>query len=183
MNKPASQPKGRRIFWRVLGVAALLLVIAGAVLAQRLRHRLPPGMMLDLRAGIAARNIPDADARFQKYLEGRYGPMTDAANRQKAFLDFFNVEHVKALQWLVKHSPEDRRQANINATARWLEHYRESLTGQERADVCARLQSPEGRTMLQQATAQYNSQDVQYRGQTVPVISQLLITISSLQKP
>ena len=33
--------------------------------------------------------------------------------------------------------------------------------------------------MLRQATAQYNSQDVQYRGQTAPVISQLLKTINA----
>ena len=57
------------------------------------------------------------------------------------------------------------------------------LAGQERADLCARIQSPGSRGMLQRATAQYNCQDVQYRGQTVPVISQLLITISSLQNP
>jgi hypothetical protein len=37
--------------------------------------------------------------------------------------------------------------------------------------------------MLRAATALYNSQDVEYRGQTVPVISELLTTIASLPKP
>ena len=138
--------------------------------------------MQDIRAGIAARNIADADQRFQKYLEGRYGPQSDPANREKAFLDFFNVDHIRALQLVVRHSPEGQRQANINATAKWVAQYRESLSAQQRADLGARLQTPDGRAMLRRATAQYNSQDVQYRGQTAPVISQLLKTIASLPK-
>lgn len=137
--------------------------------------------MADIRAGIAARNISDPDLRFQKFLEGRYGSLAEPANRQKAFLDFFNVDHIRAMQLLVQHSPADKRQANINASAKWLEKYRPALTSAERADLTARLQSPEGRSMLQQATAQYNRQDVQYRGQTAAVISQLLKTIGGLQ--
>jgi hypothetical protein len=53
-------------------------------------------MMKDVRAGIAARHIADPDARLAKYLEGRYGSMGDPANRRKVFLDFFDVEHIKA---------------------------------------------------------------------------------------
>ena len=182
MNEKARQPGSRRIFWRVTGVVILLAVIVGAVVVHRVR-RLPPELMKDIRAGIAARDVADPDQRFRKFLEGRYGTLADPANRKKAFLDFFNVDHIRALQLLVKHSPADRRQANINATAKWLEDYRNSLSAQERADLSACFQSPEGRAMLQSATAQYNSQDVNYRGQTIPVISQLLTTIASLQKP
>jgi len=163
--------KLRGIFWRVAGITIVVLAVVGAVVAYRIRQRLPPELMQDIRAGIAARNVPNADQRFQKYLEGRYGPQTDPANQQKAFLDFFNVDHIRALQLMVKHSPESQRQANINASAKWVEQYRQSLSAQ----------SPAGRSMLQKATAQYNAQDVQYRGQTAPVISQLLKTISSLQ--
>ena len=67
-------------------------------------------MMKDVRAGIAARHIADPDARLAKYLEGRYGSMDDPANRRKVFLDFFDVEHIKALQLLVRHSPEEHPQ-------------------------------------------------------------------------
>jgi len=183
MKEKPAPPKSRRFFWRVTGITILVLTVAGAFVVHRLRHRLPPELMQDIRAGVAARNIADPDQRFQKYLEGRYGPMTDSANRQKAFLDFFNVDHIRALQLLVKHTPENLRQANINASAKWVEQYRQSLTASERADLTARLQLPAGRLMLQQATAQYNSQDVEYRGQTAPVISQLLKTISRLQQP
>lgn len=183
MQVKANNPKSRRIFWRVAGITLLVILVAGAIVVHRIRQRIPPELMQDIRAGIAARNIPDADQRFQKFLEGRYGSQSDPANRQKAFLDFFNVDHIRALQLIVKHSPENMRQANINATAKWLEQYRQSLSPEQRADLRARLQTPDGAAMLRQATAQYNSQDVQYRGQTAAVISQLLKTIASLQKP
>ncbi len=176
-----AKTRSRGVFWRVAGITIAVLAVVGAVVAYRIRQRLPPELMQDIRAGIAARNAPDADARFQKYLEGRYGSQADPANQQKAFLDFFNVDHIRALQLMVKHSPESQRQANINASAKWVEQYRQSLSPQARADLSVRLQSPAGRAMLQKATAQYNSQDVQYRGQTAPVISQLLKTIGSLQ--
>jgi hypothetical protein len=158
----------------------LLFIGAAAFVIYRVR-KLPPELMQDIRAGIAARNLPDADQRFEKYLAGRYGPQTDPANRQKAFLDFFNPEHIRAMQLLVKHSPPSQRQANINASAKWVEHYRESLTPAERASLRERLQSPAGQAMLRQATAQYNQQDVYYRGETAPVISQLLTTIATVR--
>lgn len=182
MQTKPDKPKPRRRFWRVAAVAMLIIVVVGAMVVQRVRHRLSPELMQDIRAGIAARNIADPDQRFAKFLEGRYGPLSDPANRKKAFLGFFDVDHIRALQVIVKHSPVNMRQANINASAKWLENYRNSLNVQERADLSARFQSADGQAMLRAATAQYNSQDVAYRGQTVPVISQLLTTISSLQK-
>ena len=87
------------------------------------------------------------------------------------------------MQLLVKHSPANQRQANINAAADWVQKYRESLTPQQRADLGAQLLSPEGRATLQQATSVYNSQDVHYRDQSQAVISQLLKTIASLPSP
>jgi len=181
MQAKPVQRKPWRTFWRVFGFTTLVLALAGAFLVHRLRQRIPAELMQDIRAGIAARHIQDPDLRFQKFLEGRYGPQSDPANRQKAFLDFFNKDHIRALQLLVRHSPPGMRQANIEATAKWVQQFRESLTAQQRADLNAQLQAAGGRGLLQQATAQYNSQDVQYRGQTAPVISELLKTIASLQ--
>jgi hypothetical protein len=183
MNQKMGEPKSRSVFWRLAAITSLVLVVGGMIVVHHVRQRLPAGFMKDIRAGVGARKIPDADERFRKYLELRYGSLSDPANRKKAFLDFFNVEHVKSLQFLVKHTPDNLRQANIDASARWLAQYRESLTPAEREELGAELASPDGRSMLRAATAQYNSQDVQYRGQTVPVISQLLTTIASLPKP
>ncbi len=175
--------KRRRPWLRVIGILLALLVTAAVAGFFVIRKRLPPQFSKDVRAGLAARSIQDPDARLNKYLEGRYGPMSDPANRQKVFLGYFDVEHIKAMQLLVKHSPEAQRPANIQAAARWVGNYRQSLTPQDRAALRAQLTSPAGVEMLRRATAQYNSQDVQYRGQTAPVISELLKTIGSLQKP
>ncbi len=182
-RKNNGRSKSWRIFWLAAGSALLVFALVGVGVVQHFRHRLPPELMLDIRAGIAARNISDPDLRFQKFLEGRYGSLSNPTNRQTAFLGFFDPDHIRAMQLLVRHSPANMRQANINASAKWLEHYRESLTGQERADLTARLQSAAGQSLLRQANAQYNSQDVWYRGQTAPVVSQLLKTVSNLQKP
>ncbi len=180
--KPVKTRKSNfwRRFWQINAVFLVVLVVAGAYVVHRIRH-LPPELMQDIRAGIAARDIHDPDKRFEKFLEGRYGPQTDPANREKAFLGFFDQDHIRAMQLLVKHSPANQRQANINASANWVEKYRENLTPGQRAELSARLFSPQGNQMLKQATALYNTQDVYYRDQTTPVISQLLKTISSLQ--
>jgi hypothetical protein len=108
--------------------------------------------------------------------------MADPVHRQEAFLDFFDLDHIKGLQLLVKHSPEKQRQDNINAMARWVETYRDSLTREERMELNARFQTAEGQAVLHRATAQYNSQDVRYRGATAPVISQLLKTLREVQQ-
>jgi hypothetical protein len=181
MEAKSGKPKLGRAFWRITGLAMAVILAAGAWEVHRLRQRLPAELVQDIRAAVAARNIKDADQRFQKYIELRYGPQTNLANREKVFVDFFNVDHIRALQLIVKHSPESMRQSNINATAKWVAQFRQSLAPGELADLSAQLQAGGGNSMLAQATAQYNSQDVRYRGQTAPVISELLKTIASAQ--
>lgn len=173
--------KGKLIGWGCASGLAIL-VVAGFLWVRVFHQGPPPGLMKDIRAGIAARNLKDPDQRLLKYLEVRYGPMSNPTNRQNVFLDFFNTEHIEALQFLVKHSPEQHRQENIDAMARWVAGYRASLTLQERAVLNARFQTGEGQAMLRRATAQYNAQDVRYRGNTAPVISQLLRTIHEVQQ-
>jgi hypothetical protein len=166
------------------GISAVVLLALAGFVWVRMFHDYPPAELAqDLRAGIAVREIKDPDERFQKYLEHRYGSMSEAANRQKAFLDFFHADHIRALQFMVKHSPAAQRQANIKASADWIAKYRATMTAQERAALNAQLQSATGKAMLKKATAQYNSQDVYYRGNTAPVISQLLTTLHEIQKP
>jgi len=180
MQAQPKPKKSRRLFWPIAGVAALALVVAGAYVRHRVRQ-LPPELMQDIRAGIAARNIADPDQRFAKFLEGRYGVQSDPANQRNAFLGFFESDHIKAMQLLVQHSPEKQRQANIDAAANWVQHYRENLTPQQRADLIAHILSPEGRAAMKQATGVYNSQDVHYRDKSQAVVSELLTTIASLQ--
>lgn len=174
--------QARVFLWAAL--CALAAVVVAAIIWVRSFQNVPTAeLMKDLRAGIAVRQIKDPDERFRKYLERRYGPLSDPANRQRVFLDFFDTAHIRALQIIVQHSPADQRQDNIKATADWIAGYRATMTAQERADLRAQLQSDAGQAMLRQATAQYNRQDVYYRGDTVPVISQLLATIHDVQSP
>lgn len=167
--------------WRFIAILCAVFVVTLAALALRIRRRLPAELIPDIRAGIAARSIADPEARLNRYLELRYGPMSDPANRQKVFMDFFNIDHIKALQLMVKHSPEAQRKANIQAMSHWIENYRNALTPEQSAALKAQFQSPDGAARLHQATAQYNSQGVDYRGQTAPVISQLLQTLAAVR--
>ncbi len=173
----------KRLWGRILGLALLALVLLVVVSGWLLRRSMPRELMRDLRAGMAARTIANPDARLDKYLEVRYGPQSDPANRRKVFLDFFNLDHIKALQMMVRHSPSDQKRANVLAMSRWVEGFRNSLRPEDRTALSAELQTEAGRAMLGQATAQYNAQDVHYRGLTAPVISQLLTTIAELQQP
>jgi len=182
-KQPVKPVKGRArkvTFW--IGGTLVALLALGAIGYKRVFHGYPPKeLMHDIRAGVAARDIKDPNARFAKYLENRYGSLEDSANRQKAFLAFFDPEHIRALQFLATHAPESQRKANIQASADWVAQYRNNLTPAERASLASQLNSDTGRQMLRQATAQYNSQDIYYRGQTAAVISQLLTTIHEVQ--
>jgi len=182
MQAQEKPKKSRRLFRRLAVFTLLLLVVAGAYAVHRIR-RLPAELMQDIRAGIASRDITDPKRRFEKFLEGRYGSQNDPVNQRNAFLGFFDKDHIKAMQFLVKHSAENQRQANINAAANWVQQYREGLTTQQRAELASSLLSPEGREAFKQGIALYNSQDVYYRDQSQPVASQLLKTIANLKSP
>lgn len=177
----ASQP--RRNKWLIgTGLALFILLALGVFGYFKIRRTyLNPEMMRDIKAGLAAKDIKNPDQRFTTFLEQRYGPQTEAANREKAFLDFFNPEHIRNLQTIVAHSPEGQRPANIAATARWVAQFRANLSPADRASLAAKLKSDSGHQMLREAMAQYNSQDIYYRGATTPVIAELLKTIHEVQ--
>ncbi|HNQ88728.1 MAG TPA: hypothetical protein PKM73_08950 [Verrucomicrobiota bacterium] len=162
--------------------AGIFLLLLGFGWLRFFPQGTPQDLLRDIRAGIPARALKDPDARLEAYLTRRYGPLSDPANRQRVFLEFFDPERIKVLQLIVRHSPDEQRQANIDAMARWIAAYREGLDPIERAGLGALFQTPEGQAQLRRATAQYNAQDVRYRGSTTPVISQLLRTINEVEQ-
>ena len=172
----------RILLWA--GVIGLVLAGAGAVLwVWTFRHYPPKEVMEDVRAGLAARNVPEPAARVGTFLEVRYGPLTNAANRERAFLGFFDVDHINGLRFIVAHTPAGQKQANTQAMADWIAHYRATMTPEERATLKDHLNSATGHAILQRATAQYQSQDVYFRADQKPVISELMTTLAALRKP
>jgi len=166
------------------GLVTVVLVGTGTVLWIRtFHHYLPKELMKDIRAGLAARDVREPEARVEAFLQARYGPLTDPANRQTAFLDFFNVDHIKGLNFIVSHTPADQKQVNTQAMAQWIANYRGAMSAEERKALQARLNSAEGQVMLRQATAQFLAQDVYYRGAQKAVVQQLMLTLADLRKP
>jgi hypothetical protein len=169
----------RRLLWA--GAIAILLVAVASVLWVRRFHRYTPIEALqDLQAAAQARNSPKP---VEKYLEARYGPMTEPANRQKAFLDFFNIGHIEGLNIIVSRLPGDRKQASINAMARWVASYRGTISSDEKAALSSYLHSDAGRTVLQRAASEYLQKGVHFRAATAPVIQELMTTVSTVQTP
>jgi len=166
------------ILWTgAAGLAVLALGIAWYV--HRFHRYTPMEVVQDLRAGAAARNAPRPVERF---LELRYGPLTEPANRRKAFLDFFNVGHIEGLQIMSRHMNGPQRETNTAAMAQWLADYRQTMSQEEKQALGAHLRSEAGRLAIRQATAQYLSQDVRYRATTAPVIRELMTTLAEVQK-
>jgi hypothetical protein len=157
----------------------LLIGLAVAWWYKHFQQYTPAEVVLDIRAGIAARHDPKP---VEKFLELRYGPLTEPTNRQNAFLDFFNVGHIEGLHFLVSHSPVERREKSIHEMAEWVAEYRRTMSPAEKQALRERIQTPAGREMLSRATAKYLSQDVRYRGATSPVIEQLMATLVSVQQ-
>jgi len=171
--------RAKIIVW--VGVVGLALLTLAVALWIRTFHRYTPmEVVQDIRAGLAARHAPQPVERF---LELRYGPLTEPANRQKAFLDFFNVGHIEGLQILVVHMQSAERQTNIAAMANWVAEYRRTMSPEEKQALKARLSTANGRQMLRQATAQYLRQDVHYRAATAGVIRELMTTVAAVQTP
>jgi len=162
------------------GVSMLVFALMVVFWVRRFERYTPREALLDLRAGAAARNDPKPVERF---LELRYGPMTEPANRQKAFLDFFNVGHIEGLHLIVKHMPPEKRQSNITAMAQWVANYRTTMSPQEKASLRTHLNSPAGRLTIKQATSQYLSHDIRYRSSTEKVIRELMATLAEVDQP
>ena len=158
----------------------VLAALAVTWWVRRFPRYTPVEVVQDLQAAVAVRNDQQPVERF---LELRYGPLSEPANRQKAFLDFFNVGHIEGLQIITSRMQEGQRQTNVAAMARWVANYRRTMSPEEKQELQVKLSSDEGRKMLRQATAQYLKQDVHYRNATAPVITELMTTLTAIQQP
>lgn len=174
-------PRGRikKVLW--LGATLLLIVAAGvAGWIWRFRTYTPVAVALDIQAAVRARNAPNPARQF---LENGYGSLAEPANRQQAFLGFFDLDHMEGLYRITSHMQGTQRQTNIAATAEWIADYRRLMRPEEKAALASHLGSAVGRATLQKATSAYLKRDVAYRAATAPVIAELMTTLAAVQQP
>jgi len=168
----------KKILW--VGGAALLIAALGAAWWVRRFHTYTPlAALLDLRAAAQA---DGAERPVERFLELRYGPLTEPANRQKAFLDFFDLGHIEGLHLIVNKMGGQEKPIIIDVMAQWIADYRHGLSAEEREALSAYLSSAAGRAQVHDATVRYLQKDVQFRAATAPVIQELMTTLAILQK-
>jgi hypothetical protein len=176
--------KRTTIILLVTGVGVVVLIGAVSVFwARTFGHYSPREVFKDVRAGLAARNIQQPKARAEAFLTRRYGPLPDPANRQQAFLDFFNVEHIKGLDFITGRTSASQKQADTQAMADWIAQYRKTMSKEERAALRACINSESGKSMLQRSTAYYMAQEESVRKAQQPVMTELTTTLTSLWMP
>ncbi len=134
---------------------------------------------MDIRAAISVRNDPYPAERF---LEARYGPLTEPANRQKAFLEFFEQGHMEGMYMITKHMRGRQKETNIMGMAKWVANYRETMSPAEKESLQTYLNSKAGRNKLAAATSHYLKKEVEYRAATEPVIRELMTTLATLDE-
>jgi hypothetical protein len=169
----------KKLLW--VCVAGVVVIALGVTFwIRHFPNYTPVEALHDLQA---AAQVKDAPRPVERFLELRYGSLTEPANRQAAFLDFFNVGHIKGLNLLARRLPIEQRQSNVTAMAQWVANYRATMTPEEKAALRAYVTSFAGHAMLQRATAQYLQQDVRFRATGARVTEELMTTLATLQKP
>src|SRR5258708_13680505 len=88
--------KTKLLAW--IGGALVILIASFLVWTHYFHHYTPLDALKDLRAGA---QVGHSAHPAQRFLELRYGPQTDPANREKAFMDLFNAGHIEGLNLIV----------------------------------------------------------------------------------
>lgn len=181
-NQTGRISRKKKLAW-ASAVAVLLMVLAIVLWQRRFHSYTPLDAVYDLRAAVQVlrENPPD---RVLRFLELRYGAMTEPANRVHAFQDMFNVGHIEGL-YLLWHNEKDTERINttIAGTAETFAKWRGIMSPEERQTLATYFHSPAGRAQVQQATAFYMGKDVRFRSVSAPVIKELLTTIGNTQNP
>lgn len=166
------------------GAAGVLLLVLAVVFWQRRFHSYTPlDAVYDLRVAVQVLRENPADPVL-RFLELRYGAMTEPANRVHAFQDMFNVGHIEGL-YLLWHNEKDteRIKTSIAGTLETFAKWRSIMSPEERQTLATYFHSPAGRAQVQQATACYMGKDVRFRSVSAPVIKELLTTLTDTQNP
>lgn len=169
-----------RKFLYLSGVFIAVVAALAFWWSHRWGHYLPSDAYRDV---VAAMQVGDTKRPVERFLEIRYGAMDNAQNRQKAFQEFFNVDHIEGLYQIVNRLPPETRQARIEEMARWVAQYRQNLSPSERQSLKAYFESETGRAAVRQARIQYMKKDHRFRADAVPVIQEMMLTLHVVQNP
>jgi hypothetical protein len=178
-QREAKKP-GRTRKWLWAGVISLTVGgVLGVILWKRHFHDYTPAAAAqDLRAAYQARHAPEP---INQFLELRYGPQTDPANRAAAVIDFFNAGHIEGLYLIAGNPTSQRTRTRVGVVAKILQDYRRNMTPEERKVLSDHFNSATGRAQVQSATASYQSKDARFRAATAPVIAELMTTLAAVQ--
>jgi hypothetical protein len=157
-----------------------LVVLGAAFWIRRFHSYTPADAVRDFRA---AKQAQHAERPVERFLDLRYGPQTDAANRRKAFVDFFNVGHIEGLYLIVGKNTDPNTRRLVDDTARIFTGYRQAMSPEDKQALMDYFNSDAGRGQIQQATAAYLAKDVHFRTVTAPVIQELMTTLAVVQNP
>jgi len=157
-----------------LAVSVLVVVIW----KRHFHNYTPVEVALDLKAGFGARH---AAVPAKEFLELRYGPQTDPANRRAAFIDLFNPGHIAGLALIVGNRSDKRTRDSVADTAQIIRDYRRTMSPDEKTALADYFNSAAGQAQVQASAANFQSQSAHYRAITAPVTYELMTTLAGLQ--
>ena len=119
--------------------------------------------------GIVAVDVSDGPQPVERFLEPRYGLLTDPASPQKAFVDFSNIGHTKEMHDIASRMESEKGQAATMAVAQWIADYRATMTLDEKAALGAYVRSDAARAIVHQTSGHHLLQhDVRLRASAAP---------------
>ena len=184
IKKPAIRPasvrigphKTKKLVGLALGGLLTILVAGHLVWKHRFHQYTPVDALKDLHA---AAQLGHSTNRVHDFLELRYGPQTDPANREKAIEDLFNAGHIEGLYLIVGNRTNAQTKAMVAQVAQTIADYRREMTAKEQAGLGAYFRSDAGFAQVQEATTCYQAMDARFRSVTTPVIGELLSTLAA----
>ena len=160
------------------GGGLVLLIIGWLAWRHHFHHYTPVDAVKDLHAATQAGHSLNP---AQSFLELRYGPQDDPANRNKAFKAFFNAGHIEGFYLIAGNRTDAKAKARVTQIAQIIADYRQRMSPADKAELSAYFNSDSGRDQIHEAVSDYESKNVQFRSVSAPVVQELMTSLSAIQ--